>query len=168
MNEEDNVDVKRIDEYQTEEWYQSSMSGSSSSGHNYLRRRNEYRTVHSSIADKNQHSIKADPWGSNQTTPSTNHQGVDKSKSNIVAVIQTSKLWVPVTRDEYRDLIRMPITLSQKQAQEASKLIIMCLNGGSHLSLRHHNQYPTRDGKQSTTRRALFTDQLNIYSTVDQ
>ena len=103
-NEEDDLGDKRTNKYQSDERHQSSMSGSSSSSSDHLKRSTEYRTVPRSFADNNQHSEKTDSSSSNQTTSSTNYHGVDERNSNTVARIQTSKRWVPVTPEEYRNL----------------------------------------------------------------
>ena len=51
--------------------------------------------------------------------------------------------------------------------EKASNIVYYVPERGVHSSPRHFNRYPTGDGKQSATRRALFTDQHNIDAVVD-
>ena len=140
------------------------MPESSSSSSDHLRRNDDYQTVHRSFADNNQHSKKAELSGSNQTISSTNHQGVDKSNSNTVAGIQTSKRWVPVTPAEYRNWTRGPLTLSQKQARETSNIVYYVPERTVHPSMTRHLRYPTQNGKQSAKQQKSTVHEPTQYS----
>ena len=59
------------------------------------------------------------------------------------------------------------MTLSQKQAREASNIVFYVPERKVHPSLTSHPRYLTRDGKESATRRALFTNQHNIHLFID-